>query len=157
MSLACEAMKRWASSVSDISSENRATGLPYLTAAFSAMLVTSADLPIDGRAAMHDQVAGLEAAGELVEVLEARTGVPVTSRPSREISLEPVELLVQDVVDRPQVARVLVVSDLEQRRLRLLHELGGIAREGQDVAPGSSRGAYRAGARMSAWSLTMRA
>ena len=37
--LAREAMKRWASSPSDISSENRATALPWSTEAFSAMLV----------------------------------------------------------------------------------------------------------------------
>ena len=49
--LAWLAMKRWASSVSDISSENRATGFPSLTATFSAMFVTSALFPIDGRAA----------------------------------------------------------------------------------------------------------
>ena len=40
----CEAMKRWASSVSDISSENRATGSSYFSAAFSAMFVTRARL-----------------------------------------------------------------------------------------------------------------
>ena len=45
------ATKRWASSVTDISSENSATGLFAFSATFSAMLVTSALFPIDGRAA----------------------------------------------------------------------------------------------------------
>ena len=47
---AWEATKRWASSDSDISRENSATACPASTA-FSAMLATSADLPIEGRAA----------------------------------------------------------------------------------------------------------
>ena len=50
-SFASAAMKRWASSVSDISSENSATGRLWSTAAFWAMLVTSADLPMAGLAA----------------------------------------------------------------------------------------------------------
>src|SRR5688572_25174134 len=39
-----DAMKRWASSVSDISSEKNATGFFAFQATFSAMLQTSADL-----------------------------------------------------------------------------------------------------------------
>ncbi len=39
---ACDATKRWASSDSDISSENSATGRPCSIEAFSAMFVTSA-------------------------------------------------------------------------------------------------------------------
>ena len=54
---ACEAMNRWASSDSDISSENSATGRPA-SDAFSAMLATSADLPIDGRAASTTRLPG---------------------------------------------------------------------------------------------------
>ena len=45
---ACEAMKRWASSISDISSENSATGFLPTRATFSAMLQTAADFPIAG-------------------------------------------------------------------------------------------------------------
>ena len=45
------ATKRCASSVTDISSENSATGRLLLSATFSAMFVTSALLPIEGRAA----------------------------------------------------------------------------------------------------------
>ena len=55
--LAWEATNRWASSDSDISSENSATPLPA-RAAFSAMLTTSADLPIDGRAASTIRLPG---------------------------------------------------------------------------------------------------
>ena len=69
---ACEAMKRWASSDSDISSENSATAFLCSSAAFSQKLAISADFPIDGRRGEDDQVAGLEAAGDRVEVLEAR-------------------------------------------------------------------------------------
>ncbi len=53
-----EAMKRWASSPSDISSENSATALPWSTAAFSAMQVASVDLPIAGRAASTIRLPG---------------------------------------------------------------------------------------------------
>ena len=55
---ACEAMKRCASSVSDISSENSATGTPWSIAAFSAMLVASVLFPIAGRAATTIRLPG---------------------------------------------------------------------------------------------------
>src|SRR5205085_1598981 len=44
---AWDAMKRWASSPSDISSENSATALFDVSAAFSAKLAISADLRLD--------------------------------------------------------------------------------------------------------------
>ncbi len=53
-----EAMKRWASSPSDISSENSATAWPWSTAAFSAMLVARAHLPIAGLAASTIRLPG---------------------------------------------------------------------------------------------------
>ena len=56
--LACDAMKRRASSVSDISRLNRATGFEWLIAAFSAMFVTRQLLPIDGRAAITIRLPG---------------------------------------------------------------------------------------------------
>src|SRR5215211_8718503 len=55
---ACEARKRCASSLSDISSEKSATGTPCSTAAFSAMLVARLDLPIAGRAASTIRLPG---------------------------------------------------------------------------------------------------
>ena len=61
---ACEAMKRCASSDSDISSENSATALLPASAAFSAKLAISADLPHRRAGREDDQVAGLEAAGD---------------------------------------------------------------------------------------------
>ena len=51
-------MKRWASSPSPISSENSATALLECSAAFSAKLTISADLPIDGRAARMIRLPG---------------------------------------------------------------------------------------------------
>ena len=87
-------MKRWASSISDISSENSATGLSCLTATFSAMLQTSALFPIAGRAASDDQVAGLEAAGDVVEVAEAGRDAGDLGLAGRE-RLELVDLVVR--------------------------------------------------------------
>ena len=61
---AWDATKRCASSDSDISSENSATGLgllvgsPTPSTAFSAMLATSADFPIEGRAATMIRLPG---------------------------------------------------------------------------------------------------
>ncbi len=51
-------MNRCASSASDISSEKKATGIPDLAATLSAMLQTSADFPIEGRAAMMIRLPG---------------------------------------------------------------------------------------------------
>ena len=56
--LARDAMKRCASSPSDISRLNRATALPWSTEAFSAMFVASADLPMAGRAASTIRLPG---------------------------------------------------------------------------------------------------
>ena len=53
-----EAMKRCASSVSDISSEKKATGRFAFHATFSAMLQTRLDLPIAGRAAITIRLPG---------------------------------------------------------------------------------------------------
>ena len=53
-----QAMKRWASSTSDISSEKKATGSPCLTATFSAMFATQALFPIAGRAAITIRLPG---------------------------------------------------------------------------------------------------
>ena len=49
---ACEHSMRLSSASFDISSEKTATTLPSRTAAFSAMLMAKAVLPIEGRAAM---------------------------------------------------------------------------------------------------------
>ena len=51
--------------------------------------------------------------------------MPVSETPSREISLELVELVVQDVLDRADLAGAVLVGDLEQARLGLLEQLAG--------------------------------
>ena len=75
------ATKRWASSVSDISSENIATARPWSMAAFSAMLVTNALLPMLGRAATMMRLPGWKP-----PVISSRSlkpdGVPVSAVPS---------------------------------------------------------------------------
>ncbi len=79
-SFACEAMKRCASSVSDISSENSATGRSWSIAAFSAMFVTSADLPIEGRAASTIRLPGWKPPVRSSMSLKP-DGVPVSEMP----------------------------------------------------------------------------
>ena len=94
LNAAWEAMKRWASSVSDISRLNSATGLPWLMAAFSAMLVTRQLLPIDGRAAITIRLPGWRP-----PVIASRSanpvGVPVSGAPSDRELVELVELVVE--------------------------------------------------------------
>ena len=85
MIVAWLAMKRWASSASLISRLNSATGRgrSWCSATFSAMFVTSADLPIDGRAARMIRLPGWKP-----PVISSRSpkpdGVPVSEMPSRE-------------------------------------------------------------------------
>src|SRR3954447_20473258 len=82
---AWDAMKRCASSASDISRLNSATGRgrSLLSATFSAMFVTSADLPMDGRAASTMRLPGWKP-----PVIASRSpkpdGVPVRLWPSAE-------------------------------------------------------------------------
>ena len=120
--LACEATKRWASSASAISRQNSATGLPCSTAAFSAMLQTSALLPIAGRAAMMIRLPGWKP-----PVISSRSlkpeGVPVSEVPSQREPVQLVELLVQHLLDRAEVLVAVVAGDLEHRLLGLLDEL----------------------------------
>ena len=52
------AIRRWASSESDISSEKKATGRSSWTETCSAMLATKPDLPIPGRAARMIRLPG---------------------------------------------------------------------------------------------------
>ena len=69
-----------------------------------------------------DQVAGLKAAGDLVEVLEARRG-PRERGPFEGQPVELVELLVEDVLDLAEVLLAVVTGDLEHRLLGLLDEV----------------------------------
>ena len=82
---ACEAMKRCASSDSDISSENSATAWSPSSAAFSQKLAISADFPIEGRAARMIRLPGWKPP-VYVSRSAKPDGVPVTSLPSRESS-----------------------------------------------------------------------
>ena len=70
---ACEAMKRWASSPSDISSENSATALLDVQRGVLGEVGHQGRLAHRRARGEDDQVAGLEAAGDRVQVLEART------------------------------------------------------------------------------------
>src|SRR5881628_2958251 len=118
-------MKRWASSVSDISSENRATGLPYSTAAFSATLITNADFPIEGLAASTIRLPGWRPPVSSSRSLKP-VGVPVIARDQ----LELVQLVVEDGLDRAELAGAVVVGDLEELGLGLLEQLLRRAGEG---------------------------
>ena len=69
-----------------------------------------------------DQVAGLEAAGDAVEVLEAR-GRARDRRAVRRELLELVQLGGEQVVDRAEVLATVVVGDLEDRALGEVDEL----------------------------------
>ena len=119
---ACEATKRWASSASAISRENSATGLPCSTAAFSAMLQTSALLPIAGRAAMMIRLPGWKP-----PVISSRSlkpdGVPVSEVPSSESRCS----LSSSSCSTSSIARKSCWrssrADLEHRLLGLLDEL----------------------------------
>ena len=137
---AWEATKRWASSASAISSENSATGRGAWcsTAAFSAMLQTSALLPIAGRAAMMIRLPGWKP-----PVISSRSlkpeGVPVSDGAFEREPVQLVELLVQDLLDRAEVLLAVVAGDLEHRLLGLLDELPRGGARGRGRSPGSRR------------------
>ncbi len=65
---------------------------------------------------------GLKAAGDLVQVLEAG-GRAGQRRALQRQPVQLVELLVQHLLDRPEVLLAVVARDLEHRLLRLLHQL----------------------------------
>jgi hypothetical protein len=67
-----------------------------------------------------DQVAGLEAAGHVVEVVEPRRGAGHGALVARQ-RLEVVELLVQHVLDRAHLGEVTVVAGTKERLLCLLN------------------------------------
>ena len=91
-------------------------------AAFSAMLHTSALLPIAGRAAMMIRLPGWKP-----PVISSRSlkpdGVPVSEVPFQRQPVQLVELLVQHLLDRAEVLLAVVAGDLEHRLLGLLDEL----------------------------------
>ncbi len=85
-----------------------------------------------------DQVAGLKAAGDLVEVLEARRRARQRGALERE-PVQLVELLVQHLLDRAEVLLAVVARDLEHRLLGLLDELARRRARGRARSPGSRR------------------
>ena len=90
-----------------------------------------------------DQVAGLEPAGQRVEVREAggRAGEPDVGL--RQL-LELVDLVVEDRLQRAHLRRAAVVADLEQDRLGALDQLARLAAVGRDVVLDLARGPQHA-------------
>ena len=129
---AWEARKRCASSVSDISRENSATGTPGLHGRVLRDVRGGCALSHRGPRGEHDQVAGLETAGERVQVGES-------GRRARESDvglgqlLELVDLIVQDRLERPHLRGAAVVADLEQHGLGALDQLPRLAVVGGHV------------------------
>ena len=124
---ACEATNRWASSDSDISSENSATELGRCAGARPEHRVLG-DVR-DQRRLSHrrargddDQVARLKAARQLVEVLEARRRAG-QRRLRRRQPVELVGLLVEDLGDRAELLLAIVVRHLEHRALGPLDQI----------------------------------
>ena len=89
-------MKRWASSVSDISSEKNATGRFAFQATFSAMLQTRLDLPIAGRAARTIRLPGWKPPVSSSS-LRKPEGVPVSCGVAARELLEPIGLVDEDL------------------------------------------------------------
>jgi hypothetical protein len=73
----------------------------------------------------HDQVPGLEATGESVDVLEPRRGPGQLALAAGEL-LQAVELVAEDLVQPPEVARLLLVGDLKQQPLGVLGQLARV-------------------------------
>ena len=86
------------------------------------MFATSADLPIDGRAAITIRLPGLKAAGHLVQVLEARRRAGQRRLRGRQ-PMELVRLLVEHLGDRPELLLAIVVGHLEHRALGALDQV----------------------------------
>src|SRR5918992_470350 len=80
----------------------------------------------------HDQVARLESARQLVDVGEARGGAGQADALSREL-LELVDLLVEDVLDRPHLGEAALVADLEELRLGSLDQVARLAAVGEHL------------------------
>ena len=121
-----QAMKRWASSTSDISSEKNATGRFRFTATFSAMLATSADLPIAGLAATMIRFPGWKPP-VIASMSRKPEGVPVSSSLAGRELLEAVDLVVEDLREESEVAGLLFVGDVEEQLLGPLGELARFA------------------------------
>ena len=121
-----QAMKRCASSTSDISSEKKATGMSLLDRDVFGDVGDQRALAHRRPCGDDDQVAGLEAAGDRVDVAEAGGGAGQLGLAGREL-LEPVDLVVEDLREEPEVAGLLFVGDFEEQLLGPLGELARLA------------------------------
>ena len=121
-----QAMKRWASSTSDISSEKKATGRFVLDRDVLGDVGDQRALAHRRAGGDDDQVARLEAAGDRVDVAEAGGGAGQLELAGREL-LEPVDLVVEDLGEHAEVARLLFVGDVEEQLLGSLGELARFA------------------------------
>ena len=90
------------------------------------MLATQALFPIDGPGGDHDQVAGLKATGDSVDVAKSGGRAGELQLTCGEL-LEPIDLVVEDLVDAAEVARLLLVGDLEEQPLGVLGKLARLA------------------------------
>ncbi len=91
----------------------------------------------------HDEVSGLEASRQLVEVLEARRGAGERLAFLGE-AVQLVELAVEDVVDRLEVLLAIVLRDLEHGLLGPLDQRAGRAVAGHDARLDLVRGVQQA-------------
>ena len=123
----------------------RRPGGPRLTATCSAMLATRPGLAHARAGGEDDQVAGLKAAGDLVEVGEARRGPGDLGLAAGEL-LEPVDLAREDVLEHVEVLGLLLVGDVEEQLLGPLGELAAARPRGRGRTSGSSARRRAAGA-----------
>ena len=119
-------MKRCASSTSDISSEKKATGWLCFIVTFSAMLATSALFPIAGRAATMIRLPGwkppvIASMSRKPEGVPVSSVSPVDSFSSRSTSSWRISR------EQPEIARLLLVGDVEEQLLGALGELARLA------------------------------
>ena len=116
-----EPMKRWASSISDISREKRATGLLCFMATFWAKSQTRVDFPMAGLAAITIRLPGWKP-----PVLSSRSRKPEGGAGDLGVAagelLELVDLVVEDVADLAEVVGLLLVRDLEEQPLGVLDQ-----------------------------------
>ena len=102
------------------------------------MFVTSADLPIDGRAASTIRLPGWKPPVRSSRSLKP-DGVPVSEMPWRDTSSSLSSSSWSTSSIGAQLARAVLVGDPEELGLGLLHQLVASPREREDVAPATSR------------------
>ena len=101
------------------------------------MLQTSADLPSEGRAATTIRLPGWKPPSTSSRSRKP-DGVPVSVTVALGERLEAVDLVVEDLGDPAEVARALLVGDLEQQALGALDELVGARPRARGPTSGSA-------------------